>query len=197
MNFDTVFDYDTGFPGYNLFAYCGNSSVFRIDVSGKDSDKSDEGDVTDEDMRLLGGGGGNPSPLPAGGSGGSTTPTPDAWSGFLDILNDALNGLKMGLGEHNGIQNHHFLSVRHSKNTERYVSVTKKYSLNPNDPWNIEKMEGHLGRHTDEYHNLTDLALNEIDRRANGNSDQFLQGFSIFKQFVLENPWVLYAQSID
>ena len=74
MNLDVVFDYDTGFPGYNLFAYCGNSPVFRIDVSGKDSDKTDEGDITDDDMRLLGGGG-DGKPNPGGGSGNTTNLT--------------------------------------------------------------------------------------------------------------------------
>ena len=106
MNLDVVFDYDTGFPGYNLFAYCGNSPVFRIDVSGKDSDKTDEGDVTDDDMRLLGGGGdGKPNP---GGS-GTPNPVPQAakdtlsyiqktgspptgYKGGREFMNDGRNG---------------------------------------------------------------------------------------------------------
>ena len=42
LNADTVFDYDVGFPGYNLYAYCGNSPVFRIDVNGRDSEPADD-----------------------------------------------------------------------------------------------------------------------------------------------------------
>ena len=68
MNLDVVFDYDTGFPGYNLFAYCGNSPVFRIDVSGNDSDglEDNKSKLTQAD-NLDGGGDGVP-PAPVGGS---------------------------------------------------------------------------------------------------------------------------------
>ena len=60
LNADTVFDYDAGFPGYNLFVYCGNEPVFRIDISGADSNKADDDQITDEEMKSWGSGGGGP-----------------------------------------------------------------------------------------------------------------------------------------
>ena len=167
--------------------------MFRIDVSGRDSEDADEFDQMEE----YGGGGGNPMPLPTSAGGSATPSTAGVWYGFWNMLNDALDGLKMGLGEHNGIQDHHFLSIRHSTKSLEYGTVAKDYSLDPHDSWNIEKMEGHLGRHTNAYHDLTEYALTEIDRRAMGNTDQFLYGFSIFKQFIKDNPWTLYAQPLD
>lgn len=76
MNLDSVFDYDVGFEGYNLFAYCGNAPVFRIDVSGKDSDGlEDTRSKLAQADNLDGGGDGVP---PSPGSGGT--------SGFPGII---------------------------------------------------------------------------------------------------------------
>ena len=60
LNADIVFDYDAGFPGYNLFVYCGNEPILRIDCSGADSNKMDDGELTDDEMDSWGSGGGGP-----------------------------------------------------------------------------------------------------------------------------------------
>ena len=68
LNLDVVFNYDTGFPGYNLFAYCGNSPVFRIDVSGNDSDRLEDNKSKLTQADNLDGGGDGVPPAPVGGS---------------------------------------------------------------------------------------------------------------------------------
>ena len=72
MNPDTVFDYDAGFPGYNLFVYCGNNPANRIDISGADSRNLLDGDK-EEEYTDEGGGNGklNPTLTTTG-----TTPNP-------------------------------------------------------------------------------------------------------------------------
>ena len=73
LNADTVFDYDVGFPGYNLFAYCGNSPVFRIDVNGRDSEPADDHEQILTNSTLGGGGGGG---FTGGGGGGCSGVAP-------------------------------------------------------------------------------------------------------------------------
>ena len=76
LNADTVFDYDVGFPGYNLYAYCGNSPVFRIDVNGRDSEPADD-HVQILTNSTLGGGNGGFSGGPGGPSPAGNTATED------------------------------------------------------------------------------------------------------------------------
>ena len=64
LNPDVVFDYDVGIPGYNLFAYCGNSPIFRVDISGRDSEPADLDETNDQIEEKEGGR--SPSP-PTGG----------------------------------------------------------------------------------------------------------------------------------
>ena len=100
--------------------------MFRIDVSGKDSDKSDEGDVTDEDMRLLGGGGGNPSPLPAGGGSPSVG---GIWDSLLTSIKNALSGLDMAMGEREGIERHHFLADKNRAYKDDFSAKSRTISV--------------------------------------------------------------------
>lgn len=51
-----MFDYDASFPGYNLFVYCGNEPILRIDCSGADSAKIDDLDIADDQMENVDGG---------------------------------------------------------------------------------------------------------------------------------------------
>ena len=49
LNHDVLFDYNVGIRGYNLFAYCGNSPVFRLDPYGRASIGADEdADLTND-----------------------------------------------------------------------------------------------------------------------------------------------------
>ena len=57
LNSDVVYDLDAGLEGYNLFLYCANDPVGRIDISGTDSEKAANLDLDDDDAREYGGGG--------------------------------------------------------------------------------------------------------------------------------------------
>ena len=59
LNQDKVFDNDAGFPGFNLFVYCGNNPINRVDISGADSEKLDDLDLADDEVQERGGGGDN------------------------------------------------------------------------------------------------------------------------------------------
>ena len=54
---DIVYDTDAGLQGYDLFVYCGNNPVNRIDISGADSAKIDDADIADDEASERGGGG--------------------------------------------------------------------------------------------------------------------------------------------
>lgn len=45
-----MFDYGVGFPGYNVFIYCGNNPINRIDISGASSVEVNDGDLTDDQV---------------------------------------------------------------------------------------------------------------------------------------------------
>lgn len=66
LNYDTIFDYDANIPGYNLYVYCGNNPIRRIDISGADSIDLIDGDKEEEPEHKEGGGGNG---YPSGGSG--------------------------------------------------------------------------------------------------------------------------------
>ena len=56
LNADVVYDLDAGLEGYNLFPYCANDPVGRIDISGRDSEKADL-DLDDDEICQEGAGG--------------------------------------------------------------------------------------------------------------------------------------------
>ena len=53
-----MFDTDAGFQGFNLYVYCGNHPINRIDISGADSEKLEDLDLDDDEIQERGGGGG-------------------------------------------------------------------------------------------------------------------------------------------
>ena len=56
INADVVYDFDAGLQGFNLFIYCGNDPINRIDSSGADSDGITEGEDMLDKPLLEGGG---------------------------------------------------------------------------------------------------------------------------------------------
>ena len=183
LNADIVFDLDAGLQGFNLFLYCANDPIGRIDITGTDSDKADEDQFTDEDAKKLGGGGGS-----GGHRGGNT------WSAFKATMSSAARGLQMAAGAHPGFERHHFLSNKNSTYTPQYEEVTDRYYAELDQSWNTEYMSGHRGRHTNAYHNFMLQMLCEIDNVAQGDPRLFYEGFSILKDYVLQNPWITYAK---
>ena len=87
-----MFDTDAGFQGFNLYVYCGNNPICRIDVSGTDSNKIDEDDITDDEFKTYG----------SGGSGGSLCG--GIWTPLRESLRDAAGGLQMASGSHSAIK---------------------------------------------------------------------------------------------
>ena len=77
-----MFDTDAGFQGFNLYVYCGNNPVGRIDISGTDSSKIDEDDITDDEFKTYGGG---------NGYGGQTAPVPESPINWLEELLNLLD----------------------------------------------------------------------------------------------------------
>ena len=88
-----VFDYDAGLQGFNLYIYCGNNPVNRIDISGADSSPIDD-DVEDILEAKTLDGGGNPGPMP-GPSAVITNPIDAAYRHSYD-LSQASNSSSFG-----------------------------------------------------------------------------------------------------
>ena len=57
LNSDRVYDLDAGLQGYNLFVYCGNNPINRIDISGTDSAELDDLDAVEPELSERGGSG--------------------------------------------------------------------------------------------------------------------------------------------
>ena len=56
LNRDVVYDLDAGLQGYNLFVYCGNNPVRRVDISGADSVDMIDGDEDTDEPQVKDGG---------------------------------------------------------------------------------------------------------------------------------------------
>jgi hypothetical protein len=56
LNHDVVYDLDAGLQGYNLFVYCGNNPVRRVDISGADSVDMIDGDEDADEPQVKDGG---------------------------------------------------------------------------------------------------------------------------------------------
>ena len=172
---DVLFDTDAGLQGNNLFVYCGNNPVSRIDVSGKDSIKIEDVDITDDDVSLLGGGGN--VPVNFGSSSGNI------WSSFLSSLEDAASGLSMAAGTHSGFENHHIISNKNKTFMADYKNVTDRYDLDIDEDWNLIYLNNHRGRHTNVYNRFTIKAINMVDSIAKGNPALFTEGIRQYGLF--------------
>ena len=95
---------------------------------------------------------------------------------------------------HNICQKHHFLSDKNSTYTSQFKEITDKYGLNLNQKWNIESIEGHLGRHTNSYHNFMLDSIRQIDAVANGSTEKFLDLFEGVKSYVKNNSSIMYGK---
>ena len=188
LNADTVFDYDVGLQGYNLYVYCGNSPTFRIDCSGDDSSKLDDGDIVDDQNELYGNSG-NAFPSPGNGNG-----TTDIWESLKNALKDAASGLQMASGSHEGVQIHHIISNKNKSYGADYQKIVDPYNLNLDDDWNKIKISNHRGRHTNTYHDFALEAIAKVDSIANGDPAMFKEGITIIGNYLLEHDWIMYAR---
>ncbi|MBZ9686133.1 AHH domain-containing protein [Clostridium estertheticum] len=88
-------------------------------------------------------------------------------------------------------QMHHLLTNKSKTYTPQITAVIAKYNLDLNREWNLEYME-HIGRHCNKYHDYMLEAITAIDELANGDTQKFLSGFNIVKDYIIKNPDKLY-----
>ena len=84
-------------------------------------------------------------------------------------------------------QDHHFLSNKSKTYTPKFKEVTNKYDLNLNGKWNIQNLENHVGRHTNNYHEYMLKQVQSFHKIANGNRDVFLNLFDGLKNVISTN----------
>ena len=89
-------------------------------------------------------------------------------------------------------QNHHFLSNKNKTYTPKFKEVTNKYNLNLNGKWNVQNLENHIGRHTNNYHEYMLQQIQSFDKIANGNKDVFMSLFDGLKDVISANQWMMY-----
>jgi len=89
------------------------------------------------------------------------------------------------------LENHHFLTNKHSEFTPQFESIASKYGLNLNDSWNMQLL-AHKGRHATKYHQFMLQSVRSIDKIAQGNQAIFLAKFQGLKNTVIQNPSMMY-----
>ncbi len=190
LNADIVFDYDAGFPGYNLFVYCGNEPILRIDCSGTDSTKGDDLDIADDQMENLEGGQG----FFGGGSGGSWGGS--SWASFMSTLRSAASGLSMVSGnrDFSYTERHHIFSDKNKTYTPQYREIMERYDMSLRSRENIVELPGHRGRHSIQYHKIMLSSLQELDIIADGDILAFHDGLQMIADFLKENWWIPYGK---
>ena len=179
INADALVSTGQGILGNNMFAYCRNNPVCRRDISGHEDEKIDDGTVEvspDEDELGFGSGGGS-------------------WEAFTSTMKAAAFGLTMAGGDKDASQIHHYFSPKNKKYAPQFQMILDDYGLDMNDPWNQERIDGHKGRHTNDYHEFMLKMAEEIDKIAEGNVDMFLEGFAILTDFIQSNSWIPYGKS--
>ena len=177
-----MFDTDAGFQGFNLYVYCGNNPAGRIDISGTDSSKIDEDDITDDEFKTYG----------SGGTGGSLCG--GIWIPLRESLRDAANGLQMASGTHQGYQLHHIVSNKNKTYESYFKEIIDRYNSSLDQTWNTVYLNNHCGRHTDAYHEFALDMLLVVDSIAQGDYGLLEEGFKIIKEFLRENDWIPYAR---
>jgi len=88
-------------------------------------------------------------------------------------------------------QMHHFATNKSSRWTNQMAEIAEKYGLDLDEAWN-KGLLPQRGRHPDAYHEWVLEQMRDIDKRAQGNVDLFLDLYEQeVKQVVCENPAML------
>lgn len=171
-----------GLLGNNMFAYCRNNAVSRIDITGT----ADAAHYRD-DGRIF-----SSDDLGKHGGGGSS----GMWDAFWQSMQDATKGLSMAVGGRNALssERHHILSDKHKTYTPQYKEIADQYNMSLNSIENIVILQGHHGRHTNVYHNFMLGTIISLDIIANRNPEIFREGFAVIAAFLKENPGLPYAR---
>lgn len=92
------------------------------------------------------------------------------------------------------LQNHHYATNKNTKYTPKMEEVVKKYDLDLNGEWNIEKLP-HQGRHPNEYHKFVYQQIKKIDMMPDMNQRRFINQFEQrVKVPIRNNPDMLYKK---
>ena len=93
-----------------------------------------------------------------------------------------------------GRENHHIFSNKSKTFTPQYTAITDAYDLDLRGDWNTVMLEGHRGRHTNDYHMFMLDMISVVDGVAKGNQARFLKGVSYLKTTIKDNAWLPYAK---
>ena len=184
MNADSFVSTGQGILGHNMFAYCLNNPVSRIDISGAASISVTTGEELPWNDMLsdnLGSGGG------AGGS---------FYNCFRSTLQSAANGLNMAVGQRNMSvsEKHHIFSDKSKVYTPQYKEIMDRYDMAFDNQLNTVDLKGHRGRHTNAYHEFMLCTLISLDYLAAGSKELFYEGMRIIGDFILDNIGLPYAR---
>ena len=172
-----------GILGNNMFAYCRNNPVYRIDISGTTDVCTKDSSEDNNPLNDMGG-------IYHGGAGGGI------WREFVRTLKSAADGLKMASGQRDltHIEDHHIISDKHSTQPIDCKEIVDRYHYSLDHSSNIVPLQGHRGRHTNAYHEFITTAIKEIDVIAAGNTDLFIDGMKELGAFIKEYWWLPYAR---
>ena len=92
------------------------------------------------------------------------------------------------------LQRHHYATNKNSKYTPKMENIVKKYGLDLNGEWNMDKLP-HQGRHPNEYHRFVLQQMKIIDVMPNMNQGRFINQFEQRVKVPLQNnPEMLYKK---
>ena len=182
INADSYVSTGQGVLGNNMFAYCRNNPVCRVDISGTtDADYMDTDPLDD----MFG------QKDSQGGSG------PSSWDLFLQCLDCASSGLRMAAGDrrvHAGTERHHVVSDKSKIYTPQYKEITDRYNYSLSQQENIIDLGNHKGRHTNAYHEFILTGLKAADVYAGSDSAKFTEAMLTIAKYIENNPWLPYAR---
>ncbi|MBQ9874895.1 MAG: AHH domain-containing protein, partial [Thermoguttaceae bacterium] len=119
----------------------------------------------------------------------------------LEVFSEHVYRVAMdGVLVHNPYQIHHFATNKSKHYEPIFTGIVSKYKhpngkiLTLKDDWN-KKLLPHNGRHTNYYHEFVYACLKKADKKANGNTAEFLRLFDEYvKQPAIADPSILYSK---
>ena len=185
INADSFVSTGQGILGHNMFAYCLNNPVSRIDISGAASISVTTGEELPWNDMLsdnLGSGGG------AGGG--------SFYNSFVRTLQSAANGLNMATGQRNMSvsEKHHIFSDKSKVYTPQFKEIADRYDMALNSEENRVSLPGHHGRHTTAYHEFMLCTIISLDYLSAGSKALFYKGMEIIAEFIANNPVLQYSK---
>lgn len=113
---------------------------------------------------------------------------------YSDSTGKVFSGIK-GIEDKTTKQLHHFATNKNEEYTKQFEEILKAYEgLSLEDSWNMDYVDPHIGRHSNEYHEFVLEQMRNIAEDADGDVEKFKK---LFKKRVVDvvqnNPGMLYA----